>query len=77
LGTKLAQWAADEARNVALQKSPGLGGRLAIQGAIKRAASENEIPSAVSLEAVVQAIAIDFIYIAFADDDLVTVETAT
>lgn len=77
LGTKLAQWAADEARKVEFQKSPGLRGRIAIQGAIRRAAIEAETPSAVSLATVVEAITTDFVYIAFADDDLATAETAT
>lgn len=76
LGTKLAQWAADEARKVEFQKSPGLNGRLAIQAALKRAATENETPSAVSLAAVVETITTDFVYIAFADDDLAADETA-
>jgi hypothetical protein len=75
LGGKLAMWAADEARQAAFVKAPGLKGRLAIQNAIERAAIDEAIASAASLAELAQQFQSDFVYIAYDDSDSATAET--
>lgn len=76
LGEKLAIWAEEEKRQVELKEKPGLRGRLAVQNAINRAAIDEAIASAASMAAVAEQMKVDFVYIAYDDDETANAEIA-